>query len=503
MKSLILLSLSFPLILSFWSSTRSSRVSFEERSVYQQFFEGPEGESETFARSNSLLELSIPTTQERMALFFQPGQKADYSKLIREIRRYARQRNITFVAEELDRIPEEITATPALVYQNESGRTIYPGIHLDAEAMKLFVDGNRIALRPIELDFRRSVAVQSTGRATTILVLKVTDWSVEQPSISVPDSAQWQQEVLVAINRQSDFDQYGSANLWPTDRRYYVDIHAYRSASGQDYLTSAVFSQFNCHEPIFTSFGQPVSDLETLVDQMSNRLKPFYTSPERGFSPDPVIDKDFISWEELGWSDAVTELVQITETKAPNSQPGQAWIASAGQLKPRSRVADLPMVQFNFPPPIDRYAGTIEKLDGEIEWSADGQSLSGEFEVDMSKLTMGNEALDEYVLKDALRTRRFKYARFRFADVQLPADWQTGQLYQIEIPAQLELMGVTVPIPTQADLKATYDAAGNPILEVNTLMELDIKRPFGLIGPDGPDNIKNTVRIRTQFQLSR
>lgn len=440
---------------------------------------------------------------ERIGLFFQPGQKAEHKKLIRELRRYAQQRSMTFTTLESEQLPEEITATPALVYQNGSGRTIYPGMHLDAEAMKLFVDGNRIALRPVELDFRRSVAIKKAGRATTVLVLKLTDWTTENESISQPDSTQWRQEVLAAITRETEFDRYGPAELWPTDRRYYLDIHAYRSASGQDYLTYAVFSQFNCHEPIFTSFNQPVGNLETLAREVSNRLIPYYSLSEKGFSPEPVSSLSASSWDELGWDDLAVGSNEATGETSTNSQPGRAWVAAAGKLSPRPQAPDLPMVQFNFPPPIDRYAGTIQNLEGEVQWSADGQSLSGEFQVELSKLTMGNEALDEYVIKDALRARRFKYANFRFAEVSLPDDWQTDQVYSVDIPAEMELMGINIPMPTQANLKATFDRAGNPVFEVSTLMQLDISQPFELVGPDGPEDIKNTVRIRTQFQLSR
>lgn len=440
--------------------------------------------------------------QERLAFLFQPGQANQHSKLIRDMRKYARKRGMTFEAIESDQLPLEITATPALVYQNERGRTIYPGKHMDAEAMKLFVDGNRIALRSVELDFRRSIAYASTGRANTVLVLKLTPWSGAIDA-SIPDSATWNQSVLEAIADETIFDQYGDVQLTPTDRRYYLDVHAHRSEEGNLFLTYAVFSQFNCHVPIFTNFGEPIGDLESLMQDFDARIRAYVAAPDLGFSPKPVGSKEADSWSELGWPDNFDTDGEQANSTDLSSRPGRAWVAAAGKLSPRASVPDLPMVQFNFPPPIDRYAGTIETLNGNIEWAPDGRSFDGTFEVDVRQLSMGNDALDEYVIKDALKAKKYRTATFQFSNVALPADWKTGQTYELDIPAKMELLGIEIPMPTQATLKATYDEAGNPTMEVSTLMELNIDQPFELIGPDGPDDIKNLVRIRTQFQLSR
>ena len=435
---------------------------------------------------------------ERLGLFIQLGQQRQLRSMIAGLEDYAAARNIEFeLIEVADALPLELTATPAVVYQTEQGRAIYPGKHLDLAAAQLFVDGNRLQIRPSVTDERSSVLYRQDGRATTILSLKLTPWAGEDGA-ELPTAETWTEEVQGQLQAASSFQCLGDVALQPTDRRYYLDIHPFRAADGSDYLSYAVFSQFNCHEPIFTNFGQPLGSLEELVAQVETQLKPYLNEPARGFSPQALPSLAPQEWAAIGW-------VLPESSNQPDATTATADLVVLPPNLSRIRPLGfgLPQVQFNFPPPLDRYAGKVDGLEGELSWSQDQQQLSGSFAVNMRSLTMGSDALDEYVRKDALRTRRFRSAQVQFGPVALPEVWRTGQTQTLQIPAVLELMGIEVPMPLSAELTPEYDDAGQLQLRISTRSEIRIDQPFDLIGPDGPAELKNKVELRTQFLLAQ
>ncbi|MEM7574530.1 MAG: YceI family protein [Bacteroidota bacterium] len=434
--------------------------------------------------------------EERLGLFIQPGQQRQLRQLISGLADYAQARNIAFeLIEVATTLPAELTATPAVVYQNQGGRAIYPGKHLDLAATQLFVDGNRLQIRPSVVDERTDVLYLQQGRATTILSLKLTPWAgdegVEFPSLELLGT-QLQEE----LQQSSDFQAIGSVHLQPTDRRYYLDVHPYRAVDGRNFLTYAVFSQFNCHEPIFTNFGEPVTSLEALATQIQAQLAPYLQEPQRGFSPLPLPELVVEDWAAFGWALPEQSEVALTDTAA------DLVVLPRSLTTIRPLGFGLPQVQFNFPAPLDRYAGTVDGLQGELQWQQDQLQLSGAFQVDMRSLTMGSDALDDYVKKDALRTRRFRQAQVKFGPVNLDEVWRLGQAKALEIPALLELMGLKVPMRLMADITAEYDAAGQLQLRISTYSEINIDQPFELVGPDGPADLKNKVELRTRFLLT-
>ncbi len=152
----------------------------------------------------------------------------------------------------------------------------------------------------------------------------------------------------------------------------------------------------------------------------------------------------------------------------------------------------MPALSFHFQAPLERYAGEVSQLEGKLRFDEKNQLLGGEFEVEVSSLSMGMADLDEKVLKKYLKAKKFPKASFRFDldDTPLPLN-AAGQM--IAIPGQFSLMNETIELPIQAQFQMISDDAGKTQLWANGQFSLNITEDFGIEGPDGPSPSRETM----------
>ena len=64
-------------------------------------------------------------------------------------------------------------------------------------------------------------------------------------------------------------------------------------------------------------------------------------------------------------------------------------------------------------------------------------------------------------------------------------------------------MKTELPIPVDVQLSPVVDDQGTPLLRVSAAFEINIKKHFGINGPDGPAPAKETVQLRLNFLMQQ
>ncbi|MEL6141712.1 MAG: YceI family protein, partial [Bacteroidota bacterium] len=441
---------------------------------------------------------------KRMGIFYQEEDQEQLNKLLPELKQIADELDINLELLPADKgVPAEITATPAFVFQNERGRSIHAGRHLDLDAVRIFLRTNLLSPRTVTSDDRQAVLTQKNGRQTTIIPLKLTELTGNTTQSLPENTAAILQQCIYEVHTSTTpFVVEKQIALQPTDRRFYLDVHPYANEQGELALSYAIFSQFNCHEQLTDNFGEPIvvamdqltEGLCQLAQQAIEQIAHYRTDAVLGESPNPLpISTPAGNWIELGWELPIAASVPDTEARPVYFSKSLQRIAPIEKGTPR--------LQFNFPAPLDRYAGTVSDVNGQLSFSEDGRLMNGDFKVAVSSLTTSNAGLDDYILGKALNTKRFPVSSLRFSAVTLTEEWQLGQTKILDIPATFTLKNKDIPVVLQAELTPTLDAAGQPQLQAIGSFSIDILQSFGIKGPDGPEAIKNQVIIQTQFLI--
>ncbi len=427
---------------------------------------------------------------ETIGMFTQPGDEGLSDEIVARLQTYARENRIQFVQlDASEGAPVEITATPALVFQSPRGRAVFGGQLVQWSAVENFIRTARTNPVAAQSAIVQDILIQTDGRQSIGFPLKWTAWTGEQPA------GDWKALFRDQLAEQLNAAEQDEARLLPTDRRFYVDVHPY--ANDQDvFLSIAIFSQFDCIHPIYENFGQPVRAsvaqptevLQQAAQLIATIIEQHWANVQAGDAlyalPAYLPAKSF---EELG--------LTIPSRSTPQLEaPDRLGVNTSRWEQVRPLSAGQPLVQFNFPSPLERYAGEVRELDGQLRLS--DSKMSGTFTANLRSLTMGNAEFDAKVLRDYLRVRRFSEAVFSFEDAVLSPNWQSGT--PVVVDGELQFLGQIVPLA----VNARFQPSGTPDnLVVSVQFEMDIARPFGLPGPDGPEYAKEHLQFSVQFEM--
>lgn len=430
---------------------------------------------------------------ERLTLFTRPGDEALSADLKKRLKAYARENQIHFT--ELDAslgAPLFITATPALLFQSPKGITLYGGRPLDWAAVGHFIRTARS--RPVAPQAAAPGPMLSRrdGRQTIGFPLKWTEWKGQAPA------AGWEAAFIPALEKSLAANYRASAGFLPTDRRFYLDVHPYAQGDSV-FLSLAVFSQFDCIDPVFDNFGRPLrgkaSEKEALLQQAATV---FAEVVEERWADGPAGDRLFALPEDIPVKDyEASGLAAAPEEEGATRQsPASSGGHFSGAWKQPTALADgRPLLQFNFPSPLERYAGEVRRLDGELSYERG--KLNGKFTAELKSLTMGMAELDAKVLKQYLKVRKYSTATFSFSEEV--AGLVRDQDNQLRIEGLFRFLGQDIPLTVDAVL---HPRSAGGAMEARVEFELDIARPFALPGPDGPAAARERLQFSMQFLMA-
>jgi hypothetical protein len=410
------------------------------------------------------------------------------------------------VIEVTDAAPDLVTMTPAIVFQNHLGRSLYIGRYHYIDKVKTFIRTvKRLPQQTVDHE-KHDVLVAQIGRSSLVTPVKLTDLSGTPPANF--DQAAFHKMALAALD--AGMQQYALKTTYHpkrNERLIYTAFYPYLGVDGKLFVSAEMYSQFNCVEPIYKRFDQPFEGTwktrkqtftaigaaieAEIMQQLSN------TAKGDGIVTLPASVK-VVSWESLG-------------LPLPPAPPAEQGVVASAPVRLATRwdfegpvEKDLPVVGFAFPAPIDYYAGELSALSGLLNLgdAVDMSQALGTFSVNMESLTMGDPALDHSVHK-MLKMADYPASAFLFQKILRieNAKLAFGYVTQFVVQGEFEFMGVKAPVDVTAQVEPVLDDAGAARLQVYAVFQIRLKERYGVNGPDGPADAKDTVNFTLNFLL--
>jgi len=383
--------------------------------------------------------------------------------------------------------PAEVTLTPQFVFQNHRGRSVYEGRSTTKDRLRNFLRTSRRAPLGDEPLVRRDVLVWRTGRAIVNAPLKIGDVTGSVPADHDPQA--FQREARSALDRRlRHFRWADEVSLGRGDRAFYMDFYPYLGEDGTLYLSTALYSQFHCKEPVYRTpadepFTGPWSDREALFAQAAEGLeRQVLEQLERsatgdGFDPLPKTTP-VVSWSELGLD-------------LPARPEGVAADVPRGPLPRRWRLADAdddePALLFHFPAPMDSYRGEARVASAALDLEGDGGGPTGHVLAPVTGVSMGDADLDRWIHGPAVLDAaehpdsRFTLGALRFDGA--PPGW--GRLATATGHGTFSMQGAQIPLAARVQLEAVVGADERPRLLATGTFELPLGAPFDIEVPVG------------------
>ncbi|MEL6945798.1 MAG: hypothetical protein AAFO82_24350, partial [Bacteroidota bacterium] len=332
-----------------------------------------------------------------------------------EIKAFAADNDVEVIVQNVQKgVPAGITTTPAIIYQNARGRSIYSSRYAELSTVKNFIRTSKVVPQRKANLQREKVLTWKNGRSNIVTPLKITAIKGAMPSELNQNKFE---EITRTIFEKSmgKFSFQNQVNLERTDRIFYLDVHPYFSKNGNCFLSLEIYAQYSCKDPIFSNLASPLqgseSDWESLLEQAAQLLEQevcrqiLESTIGDAFSP-IASTVPMANWEELGLALPVKDAQQNFDlTSAPVLPP--SWNFH------QALDASTPIVQFRFMAPLDRYVGEIKQIEGDLQFT--DNEMKGKFVADMQSLTMGMESFDYNVLNKYVKAYKFPASSFEFS----------------------------------------------------------------------------------------
>ncbi|MEM7106053.1 MAG: YceI family protein [Bacteroidota bacterium] len=441
-----------------------------------------------------------------LILFVQNGDKITATEK-QDIKDLAAELGVVFkLADTQNGVPEGITLTPTVVYQNHLGRSFFKGRYVNISRMKNFIRTAQRIPQKKTTQKKEDMLVWQSGKATIAIPLKITDLAGNVDS-------DFNQEDFKTSAKQAFAHHMGQFSIVPevslpsSSRLFYAALYPYRSDDGKFFVSAEIYSQFNCIDPIFVQFDKPFeAKAKKWEDAFTTAGETIEKEITRQMAESVIGDACQIvsekvkstTWEGLGFDlPAKPEGVETADFD-PDLKVAKDWVYAAEDNQ------GTPFLQFNFLAPVDNYAGEVTDMNGSLSLS-ENLSLDaaiGNFEVKTASVTMGDEGLDDAIRSKMIQAVQFPTSTFLFSGASGTGKTLTfGESEQISVNGDFTMMGISIPIKVQAQLEPILDAEGNPKLQVEASFKLPLKEKFGVDGPDGPVPASETLDFYLNFLM--
>lgn len=448
---------------------------------------------------------NVEPGSEQLIIFLQPGQSpvdlAFQERFLPKIRALGESMGVDVYPLDVGKgAPSEVGVTPLIVYQNHLGRSIYQGRTTALNRIRHFIRTSRFVPQGAAPNRREQIPVWKIGKAQVWIPLKVTDLTGHLPA-SYSHAAFVSEATEGIVAGLDRFRMRDVVELGRADRGFYMDFYPWLSEDGTLHISFALYSQFDCKEPVFRSGDDPVAgpwtDRKNLFKKAASILQEKVVASIRdaeiGDGFDPVVDTlPEVDWKKLGFA------LPGAPKKAALQQPvdltlPRHWILS------KSGPDDPPMIQFRFQPPLDQYRGEIITAAGGLALPENQQleGADGFVEIDTrTAVTMGDPVLDE-VIRGSLMLYAQKYPTARYTLKSFRGDDQPlvyGELKPATLEGVFTLKGKRIPLPCVGEVEPVIGRSGIPQLLVRGSFQIDL-REFDIEGADGPAPARYTLQF--------
>ena len=455
---------------------------------------------------------------ERLVVFVDGGgsalQQAFAEEQVPALRELGEELGVTlevFDVAQRGATPQGVGLTPMIAFQNWRGTSIYQGRYTTLDRVKNFVRTSRFQPQGDAPFVRESVPLRELGRMKLAVPIKVTAFA--GPGGVEADTADFRADLpnIIAAGMPG-FALAERVELGRSDRSWYADFHPYVSEDGTLYVSTELYSQFHCHEPVKSWLDVPVSgpiaDRDAVFAQAAARIEAEITrqlaESQLGDGFD-VVAVPSVSWEQAGLPLPAKPAQADADVAADFAMPG-SWTVDV------SAQESQPAVQFTWPPPVDAYSGEATELNGNVRLGGDATNgwryadLTGRFIVDPKSVTMGEPDLDAYIHSGVLEVGAYPEASFSIQRVEVQpafADQPVtlGELVPVTLRGIFTMKGVAIPLTVPMSVEAFVGDDGRPRLSLTGQWTLPLDAPWNIEGPPGPKAASNLMKFACRIVL--
>lgn len=270
----------------------------------------------TFLFCNSL------SAQEngKILIFLQHGRSIteDFKRdALPGIKAFAQQQKIDVqILDAREGAPAEVKFTPAIFFQNESGRSMYEGRYLDVKKIEIFVNNPTGNIRSENRAASGYAPVWNIGRSKLSAPLKVHPLTGNVPGNF--DQEEFAKQAYTSIIAGMDYFKTGNGNISDEGlRTFYLEFYPEKTKDGLLLVSMKVFSAFDPGKAVFETnipSGGEWNNPDFVWRKAGNRLEKAMmaqiTSWDHGDGFD-TLDREtpVKTWEALGlWAPPVSNV---------------------------------------------------------------------------------------------------------------------------------------------------------------------------------------------------
>ncbi len=438
--------------------------------------------------------------QQQLIVFYQDTDQLFLESTLPKLRNLATEKGFELLEKTITAgVPAEVTSTPAIVYQNYRGRSIYAARYTQFSSIENFIRTSRVVAQQQSTLCKSNTLSRRSERLTVAAPVKLTGLTGFLPDTYNSQAFNIQAMKAVAEG-MSAYQIEAEVCLSKTDRAFYVDIHPYRNAAGQLFLNLELYSQFSCIVPVFRS-AEPLqgnyAERATLFRQagqiFAREIEAQLQQSKQGDALSAIAeDTPKVSWEAINCALPARPQQATTVAELPTSF-AKTW-QFAGAMD-----EDIPALQFRFAQPLERYAGEVREISGQLVVDAEGKLNAGQFKVKTESLTMGIPDLDVKVLEKYIKAAKYPESSFVFEKIEQSDPLVFGQSSAVIVDGTFELMRQRRPVRALAQIQPIFSEAGTLQLLVEATFSVNITDGFGIEGPDGPDPARKTLEFNLNF----
>ncbi|BAM04024.1 YceI family protein [Phycisphaera mikurensis] len=443
--------------------------------------------------------LCLPASAERLLVFVRSGasplQAAFREDHLPKIRSLAGDLGVPVELIDLaetGEAPAEVKITPLLVFQDWRGRSVYQGRYATPDRITNFLRTARAMPQGDAPLVREALPVQAAGRATIAVPLKITPLSGPGAGrVAAPPDAR---AFVAAVEGFALADR---VELGRADRLWYANFYPYAGERG--YAVSAeLYSQFHCHEPVWTNFESPArSDglgaaFASAARALTEELREQLAASPRGDGFDAVpAGFPVAAWDAMG--------LGLPERPAGTPAADAAGVELATAWEVVVDPAAGPAVTFAFPAPLDGYAGEAAGVSGALALDSvdDLAGMTGRIAADPASVTMGEDDLDAWIHGGVLEVDEHPESSFVIESVDAPdgSGIAFGRPTPLTLHGTFTMKGIQLPLAVPVQLEAFVAEDGRPRLRMDGAWTLPIAEPFRIDGPPGDEEAASKLRF--------
>jgi len=461
--------------------------------------------SSAVAEAQASVEEASAVPAEQMIIFVQPEASTLAERFeaeqLPELKKLAAAADVALSVVDVSEaagVPAGVGITPLIAYQNHLGRSVYQGRYATLDRVRNFMRTSRFLPQGEEKLVRENLPVWNLGRAQVATPIKITAIKTEEGGY-LRTSHDFDPAIRVAIASADErFAWADRVELGRSDRLFYTDYYPFLAADGTLYVGLALFSQFHCHEPVFTLMDGSLNGTWENADEvfargaiiLADEIARQLDESDLGDGFDVVpSDKSMVSWKALGLPLPPKPEGASAEALA-NVQLAREWMIDGAAQELR------PAVQFKFPAPLDAYAGEASSVSGSLTLG-EGLSLMGmrgRFVADPASVTMGETDLDQAIHSTMLEVDAYPEAFFEIESVETEFDQPAfGVVAAAVLRGRFTMKDQTIPLSVPVSVEAFLGDDGEPRLSIDGRWEVRLLAPFGIDGPPGDAPANDTL----------